>query len=89
VVAAGVGWSWRESNRDAAGIGALGKGIVKRRGLRVSGSKALDRRPGQVGDVVLVQAGEGAVALTAATGALSELFKHGHAHRDCARIGRR
>ena len=45
--------------------------------------------PGEVGDVVVVQAGEGAVALTAATGALSELFKHGHAHRDCARIGRR
>ena len=45
--------------------------------------------PGEVGDVVVVQAGEGAVARTAATGKLSELLKHGYGHRDCGRIGRR
>ena len=45
--------------------------------------------PGEVGDVVVVQAGEGAVARAAATGKLSELFKHGYGHRVCGRIGRR
>jgi hypothetical protein len=58
VVAAGVGWCWGESNRDVAGSGALAEGIGKRRGLCESASKALDSRPGEVRDVVVVQAGE-------------------------------